>query len=223
MHLYSKQYILLIILCCVGDFHFLWECQKVILQSFWGGPRIAGSISNLRQLVERFGVDQKGKIFNVGDEFVVHVFHSHLAASICDQLKIESLDSSIDSENTKEWLQSTAESIVRCTIMPTETADPAYAFHRSFMRAAFFYTDVRNAIRFEDGPQIIRLWKHWLLYFLGTDKRNYTTEAVNMLRNIKCDFPAHIAYIAVHNRGVNMSGVEGRAKPLDQLNEHYNL
>ena len=40
---------------------------------------------------------------------------------------------------------------------------------------------------------------------------------------ISCDFPAQIAYIAVHNRGVNMSGVEGHAKPLDQLNEHYNL
>ena len=54
-------------------------------------------------------------------------------------------------------------------------------------------------------------------------KRNYTTEAVNMLCIITCDFPAHIAYIAVHNCGVNMSGVEGRVKPLDQLNEHYNL
>ena len=104
--LYSEQCMILylrITLCCVGDFHFLWECQKVILHSFWGGPRIAGSISNLRQLVERFGVDEKGKIFSVGDEFVVHVFHSHLAASICDQLKIESLDSSIDSENSKQW------------------------------------------------------------------------------------------------------------------------
>lgn len=208
--------------CCAGDFHFLWECQKVILQSFWGSPRIAGSISNLRQLVERFGVDQKGKIFSAGDEFIVNVFTA-IWLPVSDQLNIESLDSSIDSENSKEWLQSTAESIVRSTIMPTETADPVYAFHRSLMRASFFYVDVRNAIRFEDGQQILRLWKHWLLYFLGTDKRNYTTEAVNMLRNIVCDFLAHIAYIAVHNRGVNMSGVEGHAKPLDQLNEHYNL
>ena len=61
--------------------------------------------------------------------------------------------------------------------------------------------------------KIVRLWKHWLLYFLGTGKRNYTTEAVNMLHNIKCDFPAHIVYIAIHNCGVNMSGVEGCAKP----------
>ena len=177
----------------------------------------------MRQLVEQYGVDQKGKIFNIGDKFIVHVFHSHLAANICDQLNIESLDSSITSENTKEWLQSTAESIVCSTIIPTETSDPVHAFHHSLMHAAFFYTDLRNAIRFEDGPQIVRLWKYWLLYFLGTDKRNYTTEAVNMLRNIKCDFPAHIAYIAIHNRGVNMSGMEGRAKPTDQLNEHYNL
>ena len=91
------------------------------------------------------------------------------------------------------------------------------------MRASFFYVDVRNAIRFEDGQQILRLWKHWLLYFLGTDKRNFTTEAVNMLHNTVCDFLAHIAYIAVHNHGVNMSGVKGHAKPLDQLNEYYNL
>ena len=128
----------MVLLCCAGDFHFLWECQKVILQSFWGGPTISGSISNLRQVVERFGVDQKGKIFSVGDEFVIHVFHSHLAASICEELNIESLDGSITSENTKEWLRSTAESIVRSTIMPTKTADPAYAFHRSLMRAGFF-------------------------------------------------------------------------------------
>ena len=134
--------------------HFLWECQKVILQSFWGGPTISGSISNLRQVVERFGVDQKGKIFSVGDEFVIHVFHSHFAASICEELNIESLDSSITSENTNEWLRSTAESMVRSTIMPTGTADPAYAFHRSLMRAGFFYTDLRNAIRFEQGPDI---------------------------------------------------------------------
>ena len=65
------------------------------------------------------------------------LFHSHLAASICDQLNIESLDSSIDSENSKEWLQSTAESVVRSTIMPTKTADPVYAFQHSLMRAFF--------------------------------------------------------------------------------------
>ena len=163
--------LLMVLLYCAGDFHFLWEWQKVIPQSFWGGgPTISGSISNMRQVVERFGVDQKGKTFSVGDEFVIHVFHSHLAASICEELNIESLDSSITSENTKEWLRSTAASIVRSTIMPTETADPAYAFHRSLVRAGYFYMNLKNAIRFEQAPHIVRLWKHWLLYFLGTNE-----------------------------------------------------
>ena len=62
-----------------------------------------------------------------------------------------------------------------------------------------------------------------ILAVVFSDKRNYTTEAVYVLCNITCDFPAHTAYIAVHNRGVNISGVEGRVKPLDQLNQHYNL
>ena len=86
-----------------------------------------------------------------------------------------------------------------------------------------FLLDLRDAIRYEDGAQIVRLWKHWLLYFLGAGKKNYTLEAVNMLCNLKCNYPPHIAYIVTHNRCANMSGKEGKAKLLDQLIEHYNL
>ena len=46
---------------------------------------------------------------------------------------------------------------------------------------------------------------------------------LNMLCNLKCNYPPHIAYIVTHNRCANMSGKEGKAKPLDQLIEHYNL
>lgn len=35
----------------VGDFHFLWECRRVILDAFWGDVRAVGSLSNLRQHV----------------------------------------------------------------------------------------------------------------------------------------------------------------------------
>ena len=88
---------------------------------------------------------------------------------------------------------------------------------RWFMRGCFLYVDLRDAIRYEDGDQVIRLWKHWLVYFLGNKRKNYATEAMNLLCNLKCDFPSHVAYIVTHNRAVNMSGKEGRAKPLDQL------
>ena len=59
--------------------------------------------------------------------------------------------------------------------------------------------------------------------FLATGCRNYATESVNLTANLKADFPKHISYIATHNRTVNISGIAGRGKPIDQLIEHYNL
>ena len=158
--------------------------------------------------------------------FFIH-FQSHLATSICEYLQLNSLDDHMDreSELTLEWLKDTAKSIVECTIMPDNSTslDPIYSFHRSFMHRAFLYADIRNSIRFEDGWQIIRLWKHWLVYFLRTGRKNFAAEAVNMSCDLACDYPSHIAYIVKHNRCVNMSGIEGRGKPMDQLIEHYNL
>ena len=54
---------------CSGDFHFLWECLKVLLNVFWGSPSHVGSLCNIRELVRRVQVDKKGKVFNVCDEF----------------------------------------------------------------------------------------------------------------------------------------------------------
>ena len=206
-----------------GDFHFLWETQRVILESYWGTPRAVGSLSNLRLSINRLSVDQKGKVFSVGDEFIIHCFHSHLISNICDQFHLDAVDSKFPHQPTEDWLKSTATTIVSHTILPVKCSDPSYSFHRSFMHTAFLYADLREAIRFENGPHIVQLWKHWLLYFLATGKRNYTTEAANLLCNLKAVFPAHIAYIVTHNRTVNTSGKEGRGKPIDQMIEHYNL
>ena len=197
--------------------HFLWETQRIILESYWGTPRAVGSLSNLRLSINRLGVDQKGKIFSVGDEFLMHCFYGHLISSICEQFHLDAPDSKFPHQPTAEWLKSTATVIVARTILPTKSPDPTYSSHRSFMHATFLYADLREAIRYEDGPRIVQLWKHRLLYFLATGKRNNTTEAVNMLCNLQATFPAHIAYIVTHNRTVNMSGKEGRGKPIDRL------
>ena len=100
--------------------------------------------------------------------------------------------------------------------------DPVYGLHRSFVATAFLYSDLRQAIQFENGPHIIRLWNMWLLRFLGTGKKNYSTEAAHLICNVQADYPKHIAYI-VHNRTLNTDGKPGHGKPVDQLVEHYNL
>lgn len=74
----------------LGDFHFLWECLRVIFLIFWGTPAQHGSLSNMREHVRRLQVDKGVKVFNVGDEFLMHIFKAHLVASICSILQVNS-------------------------------------------------------------------------------------------------------------------------------------
>ena len=131
---------------------------------------------------------QKAKVFNVTDEFLVHVFKAHLSASVCTLLKVQSTSDVISHEPTERWLRETAETLLADTLMPVQASDPVYAFHRSLLHLGFLYYDLRNAIRWEDGPQIIQHWVLWLPCFLATG-RNYASEAVNLIANLKADFP----------------------------------
>lgn len=193
-------------LCSIhtGDFHFLWECLHVIYTIFWGTPSQAGSLSNLREMVCRTQVEKSVKVFSVGDEFLLHAFQAHLSARICHLLGIKNTTDKIDHPRSLQWLKQKAEALVTDTLYPETSIDPVYGMHRAFLHTAFLYIDLRNAIRWEDGPHIIRHWKLWLPRFVGTGCNNYSTEAVNHLTNVIADFPRHIAYIAVHNRTVNM-------------------
>ena len=159
------------------------------------------------------------------DEFLLHAYKSHLIAAICTELQIHTPNEPIVHEATLEWLETTAERIVANILCPPISInfDPIYTLHRSFLHTAFLYSDLRQAIRFEEGPQIIRHWKWWIPRFLGTGCKNYATEAANHIVNLTARFPRHIAYIATHNRTVNMDGTPGHGKPLDQAIEHYNL
>ena len=131
-------------------------------------------------------------MFNVADEFLVHVFKAHLRASLCTLLKLQSTSDPINHEGTEKWLRETAETLLADTLMPVQTADPVFSFHRSLLHLSFLYCDLRNAIRWEDGPQIVQHWILWLPRFLATGKKNYASEAVNHIANLKADFPKHI-------------------------------
>ena len=79
---------------------------------------------------------------------------------------------------TDSWLQETAEMLVTKTLMPTNSTDPVFKMHRSFLHHAFLYVDLREAIRWENGPQVVR---HWLPHFLAEGYTNYSTEAVHLI------------------------------------------
>lgn len=177
----------------------------------------------MREYISRKLVTKAVKVFNVGDEFLIHAFRAHYMARICSILGISSPADNIAHTPSMKWLKDTAQAIVREAINPIKSIDPAYTKHRSFLHIAFLYVDLRRAIRWENGPHIVRHWKLWLPWFIGTGCKNYATEAVNLIAHLQADFPRHIAYIAMHNRTVNTMGKPGHGKPIDQLMEHYVL
>ena len=152
----------------IGDFHFLWECLKTVVEIFWGGVTHSGSICNLREKVNRTQLDKNAKTFSTADEFVIHTLKAHLLAAVYSMFGISSGDETIEHEVSAQWLQYAASKAVDRTLILSESTDDLHSFSRSFMHAAFLYYDLRQAIRFEEGEHIIRHWKYWLPYFLGS-------------------------------------------------------
>ena len=206
-----------------GDFHFMWECLKVLFKIFWGTPSLPGSLCNMREIINRTLVDKEAKVFSTGDEFILNAFVAHFQAAICTILDVSSTSSQVVHPCSQSWLDEKAEMIVTKSLMPQSSIDLVHTFHCCFLHLAFLYIDLCNAVRWENGPQIVRHWKYWLPRFVATGCKNYAAEAIHLIANLTAVFPKHISYIAVHNRTVNMDGKPGHGKPVDQLIEHYNL
>ena len=86
--------ILIIILYNVS--HFLWECLRVVFKIFWGNPGQHGSLCNLREIIHRNRVTKDVKVFNIGDEFLLHVFKAHLTTVIMEEFKMEAKTTTVD-------------------------------------------------------------------------------------------------------------------------------
>ena len=154
--------------------------------SYWGRPNQPGSLCNLREVVRRVQVDKGVKVFSTGDDFLLHCFQSHLLANICKQLGVENPSDAIPcmTQLQNGWSKQQHQ-LFKILFFRADSKDSQCSFHRSFLRAAYHHIDLRNAIKHENGDHIIRLWKFWLLYFLGSGCENYATEAANLICNLQ--------------------------------------
>ena len=128
----------------------------MIVSMFWGSPSQPGSLCNLREIVQRTHVDKVVKVFNVGDEFLLHKFKAHLIAGIIHKFEISSSSDAIEHVISKKWLEQQAERLVGLLLIPKKSDDPAYTDPIYHLHHAFLYVDLREAIRWENGPQIVR-------------------------------------------------------------------
>ena len=112
-----------------------------------------------------------------------------------------------------------AKAIVSKTMLPVESDDLVHALHRLILHATFLYTDLREAIRYEDGNQVLRQWRFRLIYFLGNNRLWKLSPCSAIFMPI---FHS-ILHTLLLNRFVNTTGKEGHGKPLDMIVKHYNL
>ena len=67
----------------------------------WGTPTQTGSLCNLREQLNRKQVDKAVKVFNTGDEILVHCFKAHSKARICTLLQVSTAGDKIVHECSK--------------------------------------------------------------------------------------------------------------------------
>ena len=80
---------------------------------FWGAPNQPGSLCNLREIARCTPVDKGMKVFNTGDEFLLHAFKAAVASSLTINTNSE-----VDVQPTKEWLYEKAEAVATKCLMP---------------------------------------------------------------------------------------------------------
>ena len=100
--------------------------------------------------------------------------------------------------------------------MPQTCDDPDHHLHKCFLHIAYLYVDLREAIRWENGPQIVCHWKWWLPRFLATGHTNYASETVHFIANLQLNFPMQTYCNPQPNCEHNQENLE-EEKTVDQL------
>ncbi|CAH1240866.1 Hypp6138 [Branchiostoma lanceolatum] len=89
--------------------------------------------------------------------------------------------------------------------------DDLLEFSTSLLYHLMLYIELRQSIRYKNGPAII---SHWLATFPGTGRSQYSTEAANLIASVVADWPEAVSVLATNNRTVNTHDREGHGKPI---------
>lgn len=200
----------------------------------------------LMSACDRKGVDKSVKDFNACDELAQHTLQALLVSALINFLKLPdgvALDLSRDgatsayvNDNSHHFAQfrttQDVEAVARDFVTyhfrsprlesKEDTKDGVLVAARGLMGHLFDYVEFREAVRYEDSERIFRMWRILIPVFLGANKTNYAGECVRLFVNLLARWSKFDSYVAIQNSTVNVSGVEGKGKPNDLLQEHIN-
>lgn len=131
-------------------------------------------------------------------------------------------------EKRKELLESICAGIVDKHIpfqfhgSTTPHVDQVYEYSRQLLSIGCLYLEFADGIREGDGIRVYRCWKYLLPIFKGSNRTNYSIEALTLLNQCEFKLTPRQSDELKWSRFINCSGVQGRNIPCDLHLEHMN-
>jgi len=204
-----------------------------------------GTFSQLARVIERTNIKKEPKDdFYACEDFVVLNTTCHILCVAMESLSMDSVNSKphheLISDNIKTQskeermivLSSISNMIVEKTVNlcmqyhdndSTVLTDHIWEYAVETISLGLLYIIFRDAIREGDGYRVKTCWKYFIPIFKATGRRNYATEAFNMVADCKL-LPPRQAHQLQWSRFVNThgKGIPGNNKPCDLHIEHMN-
>ena len=100
--------------------------------------------------------------------------------------------------------------------------DTVYAYASELLSLGLLYFEFKDAVKEGDGDRLFRVWKHLLLLFKASNKKNYAVEAFTLLAQYHMLLPTRLVEQLKWSRFVNVHGLPGHNISCDLHMEHLN-
>jgi L1 cell adhesion molecule like protein len=129
-----------------------------------------GTLYQLRNLIHRTSVPiNPKKGMNESEDFMETLLRGHVLASACQISGVDLLSKDVASHITTESLaQKILDSFISPYFFPEEPAmsnDKVHSYVCDFLCLALIWFSFQDAVREGDGPQVITLWKVFMIAF----------------------------------------------------------
>ena len=103
-----------------------------------------------------------------------------------------------------------------------EKQDYVLNYASDLLTMGLLVMEFEDAIHEADGFRILRCWRHLLLIYRATNRRNYSLEAFRLIAQYDLLLSPHMAQQLIWSRTVNIHSRPGRNIPADLHMEHLN-
>lgn len=100
--------------------------------------------------------------------------------------------------------------------------DGVFNYASAILNDGLLLLELRDAIREDDGPRVVRCWKFMLLHWRHAKHTKYSLEALHLIAAINATATERIPYELVWCRFINTRGVPGGNILVDLYMEHLN-